>query len=650
MALDAAASSGYKLVELPALEPGESQALAINSQGDVVGYGTAEDGTSRATFWPAGREPRELGTLGGRASSALGINDGGDIVGNSEAADGSVHATLWPRGADPVDLGLVSGTASYATSINRSGTVAGYRLAGAQPRAIVWPADGRPPVELTPFQIAEALAIANSGEVAGFSYTATASPRAFLWSGAATTATNLGGDLVSRGHAISEGGDVVGVSVVEGGPFRATAWFAADRPTPRILRSSWDVESIALGVNNAGDIVGTDFETRDRPHATLWRAGSYDSPSVLPDDGSSGSRARSINSGGVIAGSGTDAAGKMIAVIWLPLITNQPPTITAPPDLAVLTDVGVCSAYVDPGTATASDDQPGVDVRALRSDALPRVGSYPAGTTSITWTATDVLGLTATAVQAVTVSDGESPIVTAPSDKTVDNDPHRGLAAVVTGGASATDNCGSVTVLGSRSDGASVGDPYPVGITVITWTGRDAGGNTGSATQLITVRDVEPPSLFLPSALNVNATSPAGASVAFTVTATDNVGTSGATCTPAAGSAFPIGTTLVTCRAVDGAGNSASGNFSVTVVGAPEQIAGLIESLAGKSIPSTQRSLLIKFLSDALGNAKSARLACASLNLFIRAISAQVGTVFTQREAMSLINDAKRIEAVLGCA
>jgi hypothetical protein len=37
------------------------------------------------------------------------------------------------------------------------------------------------------------------------------------------------------------------------------------------------------------------------------------------------------------------------------------------------------------------------------------------------------------------------------------------------------------------------------------------------------------------------------------------------TCVPASGSSFALGTTLVTCSATDGAGNTASASFSVTL-------------------------------------------------------------------------------------
>jgi hypothetical protein len=71
--------------------------------------------------------------------------------------------------------------------------------------------------------------------------------------------------------------------------------------------------------------------------------------------------------------------------------------------------------------------------------------------------------------------------------------------------------------------------------------------------------------VFTP-ALPAEATSAAGANVSFTTpVATDNAGPVSVVCTPASGSLFPIGETVVTCVATDAAGNSTSSSELVTV-------------------------------------------------------------------------------------
>ena len=79
--------------------------------------------------------------------------------------------------------------------------------------------------------------------------------------------------------------------------------------------------------------------------------------------------------------------------------------------------------------------------------------------------------------------------------------------------------------------------------------------------------DTTPPTLSMPAAVVVEATSAAGAAVGFTVTATDDVDPNPTVvCTPPSGSVFPLGVTTVGCTATDGSGNSASGSFTVAVV------------------------------------------------------------------------------------
>jgi FG-GAP-like repeat/HYR domain len=78
--------------------------------------------------------------------------------------------------------------------------------------------------------------------------------------------------------------------------------------------------------------------------------------------------------------------------------------------------------------------------------------------------------------------------------------------------------------------------------------------------------DVTPPTIVVPDAVVAEATSPAGATVNYTVTATDDVDPAPVvSCTPASGSTFPLGDTTVTCTASDAAGNRATASFVIYV-------------------------------------------------------------------------------------
>jgi hypothetical protein len=79
--------------------------------------------------------------------------------------------------------------------------------------------------------------------------------------------------------------------------------------------------------------------------------------------------------------------------------------------------------------------------------------------------------------------------------------------------------------------------------------------------------DTTPPTLNLPANITVVATSPSGAVVSYSATATDDKdGSLPVNCTPTSGYTFPINATTVTCTATDNAGNSANGNFMVIVM------------------------------------------------------------------------------------
>ncbi len=81
----------------------------------------------------------------------------------------------------------------------------------------------------------------------------------------------------------------------------------------------------------------------------------------------------------------------------------------------------------------------------------------------------------------------------------------------------------------------------------------------------MTVNDTTAPALNLADII-AEATSPDGAAVTFSPTATDLVdGSVAVTCAPTSGSIFALGDTTVDCSATDTAGNTAIGSFTVTV-------------------------------------------------------------------------------------
>jgi hypothetical protein len=252
----------------------------------------------------------------------------------------------------------------------------------------------------------------------------------------------------------------------------------------------------------------------------------------------------------------------------------------------------------------------------------------------------------------VSTKDVEKPSISAPASITQGNDPGLASAVVAVGSPVATDNCGDVKVSSVRSDGAAIDAPYPVGITTITWTATDAAGNTASATQTVTVLDVEPPVFIqartfgpsVQSIIRVNATSPLGAVVTYDVPATDNVKVTWLSCEPAAGSMFPVGTNQVVCVASDAAGNTASKSFSVTVVGAQEQIDYLIATIRDQlNLPNGTAQPLINQLNSASSDQGNA---CQKMTVFLNLLSKKS---ISPQDVETMTRAAIDIMGALGC-
>jgi hypothetical protein len=190
-------------------------------------------------------------------------------------------------------------------------------------------------------------------------------------------------------------------------------------------------------------------------------------------------------------------------------------------------------------------------------------------------------------------------------------------------------------------------DPFTVGIAdggsgCSVSPGMQAAGGSLSLTVLVAAPDLDLAMSGIPSAIVTDATSPQGATVDYAPPAAIDEGSESppVSCTPAPKSTFPIGTTTVTCTATDGddTNGPVRGSFTVHVKGADEQLADLLASVQGVG---PGRSLAAK-LTDPPDP-------CSALSDFSNEVSAQSGKKISSTKAASLLADAGRIEAVLGC-
>jgi uncharacterized repeat protein (TIGR01451 family) len=189
----------------------------------------------------------------------------------------------------------------------------------------------------------------------------------------------------------------------------------------------------------------------------------------------------------------TDGAGNTATATQTVTVTESVnPTISAPADLVLTTGSGATSCGVvvgdaTLGTAPASDNCPGVTVSRT---GVPAGNFFPVGETTITYTATDRSGNTASATQKVTVSDNTPPVITLNGANPQIVECHTSYPEL---GASATDNCGSVTATPSGS--VDVNTP---GTYTITYNSTDSAGNQATPVQrTVIVQDTIAPTINL---------------------------------------------------------------------------------------------------------------------------------------------------------
>ena len=224
------------------------------------------------------------------------------------------------------------------------------------------------------------------------------------------------------------------------------------------------------------------------------------------------------------------------------------------------------TAFTDPG-ATAVDAVDGVvNVTVAGTVETDTVGTY-----TLTYTATDASGNTASATRAVTVTDTVVPVVNgftfpdAPDlGQWISAPSITGTVNVASGGSPVTVTCIDSIAGGTTVNGLSItvsGD----GSHLVACTITDQGGNETEATATVNLDDTNPVVTPPSATVTAEAAGPAGAVVTYGLTSSDALSGATLVCSPASGSTFVVGGTLVTCTATDGAGNTATVTFTVTV-------------------------------------------------------------------------------------
>ncbi|XP_072013682.1 uncharacterized protein [Amphiura filiformis] len=272
-------------------------------------------------------------------------------------------------------------------------------------------------------------------------------------------------------------------------------------------------------------------------------------------------------------------------VIVLPFQDDEPPVVqNCPNDIRITALPGTTIATATWTEPTAIDNDNMLPSR-VRSH-VPG-STFSVGQTRVTYTFTDSSGNQAVCSFFVFVSpatDNVRPVISGcPNDIEVQAPAGSTSTPVGWTEPTATDNSGvEPTVVRTRVPGSS----FNVGTTLVRYTFSDQAGNTASCTFNVIVTtsgpvDMTPPNIFNCRAnpVQVTASSSSNFATAFWTepTATDDSGVPPMRSrSHAPGSSFPVGTTTVTYRFTDGAGNSAVCVFDVIVSRAGDNIPPVI--------------------------------------------------------------------------
>lgn len=250
------------------------------------------------------------------------------------------------------------------------------------------------------------------------------------------------------------------------------------------------------------------------------------------------------------------ASGSFTTVVNV--IDNTLPVI-AIENLIMPSDLGRTTAVVDyRSRLSVTDDFPGVTWVA---DRMPG-SAFAIGSTAVALTAVDASGNRAQRSFTITVTDSLPPVIHCPPDMLRPTDPGASNA-VLRWTCSAVDNLPGCTATCTPSSGSA----FAIGITTVVCSARDTAGNTANCMFTVMIVDLEPPVLTVPA--NIVAVTAPGQDIAmvhYTATVTDNVPGATVNCSPPSGSAFPLGTSFVTCIASDAAGNRVTNNFTIRVM------------------------------------------------------------------------------------
>ncbi|XP_022111981.1 hyalin-like isoform X2 [Acanthaster planci] len=263
---------------------------------------------------------------------------------------------------------------------------------------------------------------------------------------------------------------------------------------------------------------------------------------------------------------------------------NEDPVVTCPNSSTQNVEPGKADAAVDWSPSPSAEDNvdglvPNVTCVDKSGKTIESGGRFPAGDTTITCLAVDSSQNEGNCTFFIKIKDNEAPVMTCPGNMSSNVDSGSAVGTIhwptVPSANDTVDGPLPVTCKDDTGRLVSSGDEFPVGATTVKCEAADSSGNQDRCSFVVTVTDSEAPEMTCPKDI-IQAAGPGETSTSvdwptlptandtvdglLTVTCSDDLGR-----LVSSGDAFPIGITVVTCRAADDSDNEANCSFAITV-------------------------------------------------------------------------------------
>jgi probable HAF family extracellular repeat protein len=236
----------------------------------------------------------QIGTLG---STPAAVNEAGQVTGSAVFAGGT-HGFFYSNGM-LTDLGTLGGSTSQGTAINASGQIAGYSLtASGDTHAFLYSNGSMTDLGTLGGTSSQATALNTGGQIVGYSTTTGGDTHAFLYSAGSMTDLGTLGGSSSQATAINDSGQITGSSSTAASivlhPFLYSAGSITDLgPGPSNLASG-----SGTAINAAGQVTGYIGNSNHGTDAFLYGSGTL---TRLTNGTTFDSTGQAINSSGQVA-------------------------------------------------------------------------------------------------------------------------------------------------------------------------------------------------------------------------------------------------------------------------------------------------------------------------------------------------------------